>query len=374
MENAIQCPPFGSEGIDDIRQVFFVGDIQFEDFGHYRKLFGYALRQRQGAAGSGKHDFSTLLLRSLRRAECQRIVCEDAGDEKLFAVEDAHVLPLLSRTNEVGAKNYPRLTTVTVMAPNDSDSSTTPDGDRSGDRQELAALIGRLVSGKVAKQDMRRLVVLLGRYLRIGRKGVGLNGKGLADLLFYVAPRLPVRNIDGLHGAYGGVTGGTLAAQVIKSASRNSAAVGGITGALATAGELAPPLWVTLPVEILAETLLVTAIEMRMIAELHGVYDIPIVGDVDDRGLAIVEAWSTRRGVDMKRLSKNGRSELAGGGMSKHVSRVVKRKLMNRAARNLGTLAPLFLGAVIGAETNRRSTRDIGSAITHDLANKSPEA
>jgi hypothetical protein len=263
------------------------------------------------------------------------------------------------------------------MAPTDNDSSTTsgdgsPD-DRHALQDELAALVGSLTSGKVNAKDMRRLVVLLGRYLRLGRKGVSLNGKGLADLLLYIAPRLPVRDLVALHKSYGGVTGGTLAGKVIKSASRTSAGVGGVTGALATAGELAPPLWVTLPVEILAETLLVTAVEMRMIVELQAVYGLPIEGDTTARGVAIVEAWSTRRGVDMKRLERKGRSELARDhGVGKNLTRVVKRKLMARAARNLGTLAPLFIGAAIGAETNRRSTRDIGNAIIHDLVKQAP--
>jgi hypothetical protein len=263
------------------------------------------------------------------------------------------------------------------MAPNKDDSSTgsgtTPSGESAALQKELAELVGRLVSREVDKADVKRLAVLLRGYVKIGRKGVSFNGKGLADLLFFIAPRLPVRDIDALHKSYGGVTGGTLAGQVIKSASRNSAAVGGVTGALATAGVMAPPLWVTLPAEIVAETLLVTAIEMRMIAELHEVFGLPIRGTQDERGAAILEAWSTRRGVDMKRLQKHGRSELArDSGVGTHLVRIVKRKLMTRAARNLGTLTPLFIGAVIGAETNRRSTRDIGNSIIDDLVKRGP--
>jgi hypothetical protein len=271
---------------------------------------------------------------------------------------------------EVGAKNYCPTTTVTAMAPNTSDSSTSPGnrGTAGGQEQgELADLVVQLVSGKVNRQNMLRLARLLGRYVRVGRKGVRLNGKGIVDLLMYIAPRLPVRTPEQLQSAYG-VSGGSLAGKVIKGASRSSAAVGGATGALATAGELAPPLWLTLPAEILAETILVTAVEMRLIAELHGLFDVPIEGTPDERAQAIVEAWSTRRGVNMKKLKKSGVSELERDrGVAKHVTGVVKRKLIGRAMRNLGTLAPLFVGAAIGAETNRRSTRDIGNAIIRDL-------
>jgi len=260
------------------------------------------------------------------------------------------------------------------MAPTDNDSSTTSgDGPSHGgaQRAELAALVEKLISdgGQIARKDLYRLARLLRRYLRVGRTGVSLNGKGLADLLLAIAPRLPVRDRAALGKSYGGVAGGTLAGQVIKTASRRSAGIGGITGAFTTAGELAPPMWITLPMEIFAETLLVTAVEMRMIAELHEVYGFPIRGDADARGIAIVEAWSTRRGVDMRRLERRGSAELARDhGLGKNLTRVVKKKLMIRAAQNLGTLAPLFIGAAIGAETNRRSTRDIGNAIIHDLA------
>jgi len=147
-----------------------------------------------------------------------------------------------------------------------------------------------------------------------------------------------------------------------------------VTGALATAGELAPPLWVMLPIEIAAETLVVSAIEMRMIAELHQVYGSAIEGTNDERAAQIIEAWSSRRGVDMERLAKKGRSELEAAGVRKQLGRVVRRKIMGRVVRNLGTLAPLFIGAVIGAETNRRWTRDIGDAVVHDLASRKKPA
>ena len=71
----------------------------------------------------------------------------------------------------------------------------------------------------------------------------------------------------------------------------------------------------------------------------------------------------------MQRLAKKGRTELVeANGVKAQLHRVVKRKILGRATRNIGTLAPLFIGAAIGAETNRRSTRNIGDAVAHDLA------
>lgn len=280
------------------------------------------------------------------------------------------------KKGELDAKNYRPPATVTAMAPNKWKFSKSPKADEasvsSDEQQQLTALVGRIISGKVDRREVMRLLPLLRRYVKVTRRGVKFNGKGLVDLLLYMAPRLPVRDVEALKKAYG-VTGSTLAAKIIKSATHQSAAVGGVTGAMATATHFAPPLWVTLPVELTAETLLVTAVEMRMIAELHAVYELPFEGSPDERAHAILEAWSTRRGVDIKRLEKHGRSELERDhGLAKHLTSIVKRKLMARAVRNLGTFAPLFVGAAIGAETNRRSTRDIGNAIVRDLQHRSP--
>lgn len=237
------------------------------------------------------------------------------------------------------------------------------------DRREITELIGKLASGKVNKHSLRKLAATMRRSLKISRKGVTLSGQGIADLLLVVAPHIPVRDVETLQSTHSGIAGASLAAEVIRSASRTSAAVGGATGALASVNELAPPFWIMLPAEIVAETLVVAAIEMRMVAELHAVYGKPIEGTPQQRGLAMLQSWAERRGVRVEDLADQRQMAKAlGRGTSSHIVGLVKRKLTARLLRNVSSLAPLFVGAVAGAELNRRSTRDLGDAVVRTFA------
>lgn len=239
------------------------------------------------------------------------------------------------------------------------------------ERREITELLGRLASGKVDRKSLAELARTMRRTLKINRKGITLSGQSVADLLLAVAPRIPVRDLNALQETYDGMTGSTLAAQVIKSASRTSGAVGGATGALASSSQLAPPFWVMLPAELVAETLVVAAVEMRMVAELHAVYGRPIEGTPEARGLAILQSWSERRGVQVEDLSNEKQlSRALGRGARSQIIQLVRRKIMARLLRNTSTLAPLFIGAVAGAELNRRATRDLGDEVVKQLSGK----
>ncbi len=251
---------------------------------------------------------------------------------------------------------------------NSSEKDVKADPD--GDQNQIADLLGRLAAGKVDKEQAKQLVGTLRRSLRVSRKGVTVSGQGLAELLMKTAPRIPIRDAATLSQQFGGLSDTALAGQLIRQASRNSAAIGGITGALASAGHFAPPAWVMFPAEIIGETLLIAAIEMKLVAELHEVYGMPISGSHTDRGLAILEAWAHRRGVRVEDLRAGGVSEALGKSTRSSIVQAVRRKVMARAARNISSLAPLFVGAVAGAELNRRSTRDLGDALVRDLVAK----
>src|SRR5580765_6265079 len=95
------------------------------------------------------------------------------------------------------------------------------------DRREITELIGKLASGKVNKRSLRKLASTMRRSLKISRKGVTLSGQGIADLLLMVAPHIPVRDAETLQATYSGIAGASLAGEVIRTASRTSAAVGG---------------------------------------------------------------------------------------------------------------------------------------------------
>lgn len=243
------------------------------------------------------------------------------------------------------------------------------------DRREITELIGKLASGKVSKHTLRKLASTMRRSLKISRKGVTLSGQGIADLLLAVAPHIPVRDVETLQATYSGVAGATLAGQVIRTSARTSAAVGGATGAVVSVNELAPQFWIMLPAEIVAETLVIAAVEMRMVAELHAIYGQPIEGTPRQRGLAMLQSWAERRGVKVEDLSDHRTmSKALGRGTTHQIIQLVKRKLTARLLRNVSSLAPLFVGAVAGAELNRRSTRELGDTVVRYLSASSASA
>jgi hypothetical protein len=156
---------------------------------------------------------------------------------------------------------------------------------------------------------------------------------------------------------------------LIRNASRTSAAVGAAAGAIMSAEEFAPPAWIALPFELIVETIAVAAIELKLVAELHEAYGAPVPGGLADRSLALLQAWAERRGVTPATLAKRGGlGDALGRGARDQIVRLVRRRLAGRVGRNLTSLAPLFLGAIAGAELNRRATRSLGEAVVRDLA------
>ena len=249
-------------------------------------------------------------------------------------------------------------------------AKTKTPGNEKLDPEELANLFARLMNTKMDPKSIAHVTKRLAKSIRVSRSGVTLSGKSLADLMFLIAPKIPVRDLEELQAHYGGMNGPSLAGLTIRHASRKSAGVGGAVGALASAGEFAPPFWVMLPVELVVETVLVACIEMKLVAELHAVYGQPITGEPADRGVAILESWAQRRGVDMNDLAKEGLKKSMTKGARAQLTQVIRRKLMIRTARNVSSLAPLFIGAAAGAELNRRATRDLGDDLVHDLSRK----
>ena len=71
-----------------------------------------------------------------------------------------------------------------------------------------------------------------------------------------------------------GSTADDLAQALISGAAKATGAVGAAGGALAAVEFAAPPTLLTAPVQLAAETLLVAAIEVKLLAELHEVYEV----------------------------------------------------------------------------------------------------
>jgi hypothetical protein len=194
----------------------------------------------------------------------------------------------------------------------------------------------------------------------VSGRGVSVGGRWLSAQVLALAPRLPVRNVATLRAQFPGRSPDELAEALIEGASRASAAVGVAVGA-----------WAVLPFlpaagfEITTETLAVVGIEIKLVAELHEVYGLPVPGRVVDRMTAYVGAWARRRGVA---LAPGGLVLAAGSPLA----RQLQRRLAARAGRSLFSLGPLLTGAAAGGMINRRETRKLGGAVRDDLHKRSP--
>jgi hypothetical protein len=223
---------------------------------------------------------------------------------------------------------------------------------------QMAELAGE-ISEEQSQSRQRRMATAVPRLARRGGQsalsGAQSGGRWLTGQVLDMAPRLPVRGIETLRRQYPGRTPDEMADALIEGAARASAGVGAAVGAT-----MVLPVVPTVPVEIVAETLAVVGIELKLVAELHEVYGMRAPGSVIDRTTAYVDAWAHRRGVG-----------LAPGGLVLAVGsplrRRLERRLLARAGRSTSSLLPLMVGAAAGALMNRRETRKLGREIRDDL-------
>ena len=231
---------------------------------------------------------------------------------------------------------------------------------------EQAAELATQVSEAKAPPDRRRLARSLaklarsgaraaGRGTRVARRGVGAGTSWLAAQVAVMAPRLRVRDRAALQAQFPGLSTEDVADALVEGASRASAAVGASVGAWAVLP--VPPAF---PAEIVAETLALVGIEIKLVAELHEIYGLPASGNVVERMTAYVAAWAHRRGVFLV----PGGLVLAAGSP---LARRLRLRLAARASRSAFSLGPLLTGAVAGAVLNRRETHRLAQEIRSDL-------
>jgi len=177
----------------------------------------------------------------------------------------------------------------------------------------------------------------------------------LTGQVIEMGPRLRVRDQATLREQFPGRTDDEIADLLIERAARASATVGGATGAWS-----ALPALPAFPAEIAAETLAITGIEIKLVAELHEAYGLPAPGSATERARAYIASWAHRRGVY---VVPGGLLLVAGSPLAGQV----RRRLVARVRRSTLSLAPLFTGAVAGAMINRRETRRLGNQIREDL-------
>ncbi|MFC7327374.1 hypothetical protein [Marinactinospora rubrisoli] len=245
-----------------------------------------------------------------------------------------------------------------------------PGGDEVGD------LVARLMSDEGT--DKRRRVRLLGRLSRAiaararaaGARSVA-GGRWLTDLFANeIAPRIPVRDRETLIRHHKGLTGEDLADVLERNAVNTTTAVGAAGGALAAVEFTAPPLLLTAPAQIVAETLVVAAVEVKLIGELHEVYGTPAAGNTLQRTSGYLVAWAKKRGIDPLQAEKSITAALGTAART-----ALRNRLMRLLGRHLTTLGPYLTGAVAGGTLNRAGTRALAAAVRDDLrAAALPEA
>ncbi|MEW2358592.1 hypothetical protein [Spirillospora sp. NPDC029432] len=239
-----------------------------------------------------------------------------------------------------------------------------PAGDESA---EIGELIGRLSAAERMDDDTRgRLLGRLSRLLarsarRAGAAGVA-RGRWLADLMIAAAPHIPIRDAATLSEHHHGLTGEELADNLVRVASNGTTAVGAAAGALAAAQFTAPPLLLTAPAQLAAETLVVAAIETKLIAELHEVYGVRVEGSGSVRGAAFLTAWARQRGINPL---ETGSFTSALGSAAKSA---LRKRLLKTLGRSMSTLGPFLTGAAAGAVLNRTATKSMAAAVRRDLS------
>ncbi|BCJ67178.1 hypothetical protein GCM10009779_23030 [Polymorphospora rubra] len=235
-----------------------------------------------------------------------------------------------------------------------------------GTVEELSGTVVELTADDLEPAQRKRL---LGRMINQFRgRGVGELFKPraairwMADVIGDIAPHVPIRDLETLRRHYGGIEGEVLAERLVRNASRTTAGIGATGGSVGAIQWVATPTLLSAPVLLAAETIAVVAVEVKLIGELHEVYGVPVAGGGAERAVALLQAWSSGRGVNPL---------LPGGGMAAILGTAARKELrdmlLRRFGRNLTTLGPMLTGAAVASLLNRRATRSLGDRIRDDL-------
>jgi hypothetical protein len=225
----------------------------------------------------------------------------------------------------------------------------------------LSALTDAGLNASARRSGLATVSGILARRARTAGAGAVVSGRWLAGILLDAAPHIPIRDASMLREHHHGLTGEALADALVKNAANTTTAVGAAVGTIATAQWIVAPVLIAVPLEILVETLVVAVVEIKLLAELHSVYGVPVAGTASQRGVAYIGAWVRRRGVNPLQPWTLSAAMAAAGRAS------VGRRLMGRFGRSLGALVPLMIGAVYGARSNRRMTQQLAAQIRLDL-------
>jgi hypothetical protein len=244
---------------------------------------------------------------------------------------------------------------------------------------EIADLVARATAEEAgtAAEDAGRgsrqrallaLVPALARNARTAGFRAVAAGRWLVDEIVELAPRVPVRDAAALRRQFPGLSDADIADRLIRSATRTTAALGAAAGGVAAAEFFSPPALLAAPVQLSAEILAVTSVELKLVAELHEIYGRPATGSLSERSAAYLTSWMRQRAIG---------PQLGAAGLSAVFGATAKRELRSRVLRKMGrsttSLAPFLAGAVAGAEVNRRGTKALGESIAAELRGAAQE-
>lgn len=231
----------------------------------------------------------------------------------------------------------------------------------------LAETVASLTAEELPPQQRRRLFGRLVAQVRARGVGPLFRPKAalrwVADSLIDIAPHLPIRDLATLRRHHHGLVGEALAEQLIRNAARATASVGAAGGGVAAIKWTVPPSLLSAPVLLAAETLAVVAIEVKLIGELHEVYQRPLPTASAQRAVTLLQAWAGRRGI-----TPAAPGTAIATALGTAARKELRDRLVARFGRNLTTLGPLLTGAAVAGYLNHRATRALGAQMRDDLA------
>ncbi|GAB7050816.1 hypothetical protein [Catenuloplanes indicus] len=235
-----------------------------------------------------------------------------------------------------------------------------------GDPERLSQAIAGLAEEELPTPVRRRLLGRLVQSVRTSGAGRMIRPKvaiqWMVDTVHQIAPYVPIRDLETLRRHHPGLTDEELAERLVRNASRATAGIGAAGGGVAAIEWAVPPTLLSTPVLLATETVAVVSVELKLIGELHEIYGQPVTGSATERAVAMLQSWSSQRGVNPL---------LPGAGVGAVLGTAARRELrdmlLKRFGRNLTTLGPLLTGAAVASYLNRRATRGLGDRLREDL-------
>jgi hypothetical protein len=180
--------------------------------------------------------------------------------------------------------------------------------------------------------------------------------QGLLD----IAPRIPVRDLETLQRHHSGSDGEALADALVDGAARTTSTIG-VAGGLAAVRFALRRHPVTFALPLVAEPLFVAAVEIKLLAELHEVYDVQVTGSGAERARYFAKAWASARGVNP--LDPESARSSLGQSVKGNLGRTLAARMGSRFSRS----GPFLAGAAAGGMVNGQATREFAESVRAEL-------